>query len=289
MKAAKFVSLICAVTMIMSAGALNFSASAESSTALSAGSGMVPDELAYFDGYMGEPEPFTKGIWLYTTKSSEKRTVDAGNLEGFFCFTSDSEGCRISTGTGEVIPFTFTKNDDGSITFRFAGNDGDSTCKITEKGYIFEEDRDSGRNEDWVAAEITSGDNAKAYTFNYGKPDAKEFLEKFYSDGMVPEELYEADGRNDDADDGMVPEELYETDGRDDTVNDGMVPEELYETDGRDDTVKDGMVPEELYETDGRDDNVNPGTGFKGFAAAIAVTGACGAAAVAAYKFGKKK
>jgi hypothetical protein len=49
------------------------------------------------------------------------------------------------------------------------------------------------------------------------------------------------------------------------------------------------MVPEELYETDGRDDNVNPGTGFKGFAAAIAVTGACGAAAVAAYKFGKKK
>ena len=87
----------------------------------------------------------------------------------------------------------------------------------------------------------------------------------------------------------MVPEELYETDGRDDTVNDGMVPEELYETDGRDDTVKDGMVPEELYETDGRDDNVNPGTGFKGFAAAIAVTGACGAAAVAAYKFGKKK
>ena len=54
-------------------------------------------------------------------------------------------------------------------------------------------------------------------------------------------------------------------------------------------TVNDGMVPEELYETDGRDDNVNPGTGFKGFAAAIAVTGACGAAAVAAYKFGKKK
>ena len=50
-----------------------------------------------------------------------------------------------------------------------------------------------------------------------------------------------------------------------------------------------GMVPEELYEADGRDDNVNPGTGFKGFAAAIAVTGACGAAAVAAYKFGKKK
>ena len=54
-------------------------------------------------------------------------------------------------------------------------------------------------------------------------------------------------------------------------------------------TVNEGMVPEELYETDGRDDNVNPGTGFKGFAAAIAVTGACGAAAVAAYKFGKKK
>ena len=73
------------------------------------------------------------------------------------------------------------------------------------------------------------------------------------------------------------------------TVNDGMVPEELYETDGRDDTVNEGMVPEELYEADGRDDNVNPGTGFKGFAAAIAVTGACGAAAVAAYRFGKKK
>ena len=54
-------------------------------------------------------------------------------------------------------------------------------------------------------------------------------------------------------------------------------------------TVNEGMVPEELYEADGRDDNVNPGTGFKGFAAAIAVTGACGAAAVAAYKFGKKK
>ena len=69
----------------------------------------------------------------------------------------------------------------------------------------------------------------------------------------------------------------------------GMVPEELYEADGRDDTVNEGMVPEELYEADGRDDNVNPGTGFKGFAAAIAVTGACGAAAVAAYKFGKKK
>ena len=57
------------------------------------------------------------------------------------------------------------------------------------------------------------------------------------------------------AGDGMVPEEYYETDGFDpDAEEEGLVPGYNYDTDGIDPAAQDeGNVPEEGYETDGID------------------------------------